>query len=90
LWKKILEVAFHKRACYEYEKEWRAAVHQHLQPEVFGIDAEFDLDKLVTAVYVGPRSEPFFLDVVSSIMNKFGLRKPLERSDLLTAPTRRK
>jgi len=86
LWKKILEVAFNKRACYHYEQEWRAALYQDARPEVFGIGVEFDLDKLVTAVYAGPRSEPFLHDVLLAIMNQFGLRKPLERSDLLLRP----
>ena len=85
LCEKILGVAFHKRACYEHERESRAALYQDPRPEA-GIGIEFDLDKLIGAVYVGPRSEPFFLDVVESIMNKFGLSKPLDRSPLLYPP----
>jgi hypothetical protein len=85
LWENILNVAFHKRACYEYEKEWRAVLYQDSRPEA-GVDVNFDLDTLIDAVWVGPRSEPFFLDVVSSIMNKFGLSKPLDRSRLLCPP----
>ena len=60
-------------------------MYQDSRPEV-GIDVEFDLDELISAVYVGPRSEPFFVDVVTSIMNKSGLSKPLTRSLLLCPP----
>jgi len=88
LWNEVLQLGFHKRSCYEYESEWRAAVYQDQRPEVTGIHEEFDLEQLISAVYVGPRSEAFFLDVVRSIMEKFIIRKPLERSTLLSPPVR--
>jgi hypothetical protein len=86
LWNEVLKLGFHKRSCYLFENEWRAALYQDQRPEVAGIDEVFDLDQLISAVYVGPRARPFFFDVVSSIMDKFLLQKPLERSVLLTGP----
>ena len=88
LWGEVLKLGFHKRSCYEYEREWRAAVYQDQRPEVAGIHEEFDLDQLISAVYVGPRSAAFFFDVVLAIMEKFLVRKPLERSRLLNPPGR--
>jgi hypothetical protein len=81
LWKRILNLGFHKRDCYRYENEWRAALYQNYRPDK-GVDIDFDLHELISAVYVGPRSEPYFLDVVRSIMEKFEIEKPLERSQL--------
>jgi hypothetical protein len=86
LWRQMIDLAFHKRGCYEYEKEWRAALYQDLRPEISGIDIEFDLKQLISAVYVGPRAEEFFYDAVASVMDKFQLQKPLERSALLRVP----
>lgn len=86
LWNELLKLAFHKRACYDYEKEWRAALYQDPRPEIAGVDIPFDLQQLISAVYVGPRAENFFFDVVLSVMDKFLLRKPLERSVLLDGP----
>jgi hypothetical protein len=86
LWNEVLQLAFHKRSCYEYENEWRAALYQDSRPEISGVHIAFDLEQLISAVYVGPRAEEFVFDAVLSIMDKFTLRKPLERSVLLSLP----
>ena len=88
VWERLLTVAFHKRKCYEYEREWRAALYQDLRPECPGCNIEFDLNELISAVYTGPRAEDFLFDVVGTVMEKFGLTKPLERSGLLQPPER--
>jgi len=83
---KIIGLAFHKRDCYEYETEWRAALYQDLRPDINGIPIECDLEELVSAVYLGPRAEEFFYDAVASVMDKYHLQKPLEHSAMLVAP----
>jgi hypothetical protein len=83
LWNEVLKLAFNKRSCYEYETEWRAALYQDARPET-GVAINFDLEELISAVYLGPRVEDFVFDAVLSMMDKFGLRKPLQRSVLLT------
>ena len=85
LWTKTLKVAFHKRACYRHEQEWRAALYLDTQPED-GIALEFDLDQLIDAVYVGPRSKPFLRDVVDWIMHRSGLSTRSKPSLLLCPP----
>jgi len=86
LWSEVLKLGFHKRSCYEYENEWRAALFQDHRPEIAGVHIVFDLEELISAVFVGPRAEDFFVDAVTSIMDKFLLEKPLERSVLLSSP----
>ena len=63
-------------------------MYQDRRPEdVLGVFEEFDLDELISAVYLGPRTKDEFLyDVAVAIMDKFNLRKSLERSVLLVAP----
>jgi hypothetical protein len=85
LWGEMLKLGFHKRSCYKYENEWRAALYQDFRPDS-GVHIAFGLEQLISAVYVSPRAEEFFLEAVSSIMDKFLLRKPLERSALLEPP----
>jgi len=87
IWKELLQIAFQKRTCFDYEKEWRGALYQDAS-EVPGCTIAFDLDHLISAIYVGPRADPFFFDVVKSLMKRFGLDKPLYRSNLLTRPKR--
>ncbi|MBZ5725235.1 MAG: DUF2971 domain-containing protein [Acidobacteriia bacterium] len=84
----VLTLGLHKRSCYKHENEWRAALYQDLRPEVPGVQIPVDLEQLISAVYIGPRSEDFFIEVVSSIMDKFELRKPVERSPLLVPPAK--
>jgi tRNA G26 N,N-dimethylase Trm1 len=78
-------VAFHKRTCFDHEREWRCALYQDARPDCHGCNINFDLNELVGAVYVGPRVDQFFFEVVGSVMEKFQLNKPLQRSTLLQA-----
>ena len=87
LWAKILQVGFHKRACFEYEREWRGALYQGHRPER-GCFVDFDLHELISEVRLGPRAAPFLSEVVSSVMDKFGVRAPVEQSTLLSDPPR--
>ena len=88
LWNEVLRLGFHKRSCYKYENEWRAALYQDARPETSGILMSFDLEELISAVYVGPRAEAFFFDAVREILGKFLLKKPLEHSLLLSPPSK--
>lgn len=87
LWAAIVKLAFYKRSCFKHESEWRAALYQNQQPpECPGVILPFDLDRLITAVYIGPRSEPFLGTVVASLIEKYGPNKPLFQSALLSSP----
>ena len=84
--REVLKLGLHKRACYSYEQEWRAVLYQDPRADIAGVDEAFDLDQLIDAVYVGPRAPEFIVEVVSSIMDKYLLQKPLEKSALLSTP----
>jgi hypothetical protein len=84
--KEVLKLGFHKRACYEHEREWRAVMYQD-EAAVHGCDVDFDFDTLITMVTVGPRAVDFVFEAVASLLEKFALRKPLEHSRLLAAPS---
>jgi hypothetical protein len=85
LWNEVLNLGFHKRSCFEHEKEWRAAMYQDERPDK-GISIESDLDQLISEIYIGPRAETYLFDVVSAIMKQFDLKKPLKKSTLLETP----
>ena len=51
LWRDVLTLGFHKRSCFKYEEEWRAALYQD-RPDR-GVHIAFDLEQLIGAVYVG-------------------------------------
>jgi hypothetical protein len=84
LWPKVIRLGFNKTAAFAHEKEWRGVLRQPLRPTDEGVGIPFDLEKLISAVYVGPRAEGFFFEAVASVVEKF-LRGevPLKRSVLL-------
>jgi hypothetical protein len=88
LWRKMMDIAFHKRACYEYENEWRAVLYQDPRPDIRGIDIQFAARELIAGIYIGPRAEPFLFHAVEAISEKFGLTAPIQRSSLLVAPSK--
>jgi hypothetical protein len=83
--REVLELGFHKRSCFDHEKEWRAAIFQDESPQK-GILVKFDLDKLIKEVVVGPRAEEFLVNTVNSVLKKYGLDKPVYKSKLLDTP----
>jgi hypothetical protein len=87
LWRELLKIAFHKRTCFEYENEWRAALYQD-ERDIPGCNIDVDLDSLVSEVYIGPRASQLVFDVVCAVMDRFELKKPLKQSDLLQKPQR--
>lgn len=85
---KILKLGRHKRECFWHEHEWRALLYQDARPEITGIDVGFDLEQLISEVFVGPRAGVFLVETAESIMEKFQFRKPCKKSDLLSSPRR--
>lgn len=85
----VLTLGLHKRSCYRHEDEWRAVIYQDFKPAVCGVQVPVDLEQMISAVYVAPRAEEFFVEVMTSVMDKFALRKPLEPSALLAPPLRK-
>ena len=85
----MLTLGLQKRSCYRHEDEWRAVIYQDFRPEVWGVQIPADLEQMISAVYVAPRAEEFFVEVMSSVMDKFDLRKPLVQSALLAPPLRK-
>jgi hypothetical protein len=87
VWRELLKIAFHKRTCFAYENEWRAALYQDKR-DITGCSVPADLDILVSEIYVGPKASQLDFEVVSAVMEKFDLEKPLKRSGLLQKPPR--
>ena len=86
MWEAILKLGLQKRTCYQFEDEWRCALYQELKPDEKGRIVPFDLDEMIESVLVGPRASRFFLETVETVMEKFGLQKPLRKSALLDPP----
>jgi hypothetical protein len=84
--KHITSKGFLKRACYQFEKEWRAALYQDPRPEDTGVDIPCSFETLICRVVAGPNSDPYMVGVIEDLMDKFGVEKPVSRSKILQEP----
>jgi hypothetical protein len=89
----IFSPVTHKRRMFEYEKEVRAIYWDLGEPRppdrpqnitnadeldsVHGIRVPVDLSSLVQEVYVAPRSQAWFRDLVVAVMKTYGIDRPV-------------
>jgi hypothetical protein len=79
-----------KRNSFEYERELRAFIfnselmfNDAVPPR--GIYVPINLDELVDAIYVSPKSEKWFADLVGSVCVRYKLAKEVIQSDLASS-----
>lgn len=93
----MLNPFVHKRKSFEHEKEVRALVMKWPSSGENGIDLsqnsiadginiQIDLKVLIENIYISPSSPQWFVDVVTSTVNKYGLSFPILQSDLNKSP----
>ncbi len=95
----IFNPFLYKRKSFEHERELRAVILKfaspqesvekpilYVDPKWFGIYVKTDLDRLIDAIVVSPSVPDWFIDLVSSIMKKYGLSKKVEQSELSKEP----
>lgn len=93
----MLNSFVHKRKSFEHEKEVRALVMKwptgggngvdfSQTTIVGGINVQIDLELLIENIYVSPLSPQWFVDVVSSTIQKYGFLFPIIQSNLNKSP----
>jgi len=80
-----------KRRSFAHEREARAValdfdvlLRGTSPPHIR--EVPIDVDKLITAVYVSPKSPEWFRGVVEKLANKYDLTVPVERSEIDSEP----
>jgi hypothetical protein len=76
---------WYKRLSFEYEHEVRAVILDRLN-KLSGKLLSVDLDLLIETIYVSPYAPKWFVDVVSSVCDKFGIDKPIKHSEMKQEP----
>jgi hypothetical protein len=72
-----------KRLSFQHENEVRACIRDpHCKRP--GILLPVDVEALIEEVFISPESEAWTEAVVKDVVAKYGLRKPVQRSDLYT------
>jgi hypothetical protein len=82
----------HKQIAYSYEDEVRLIYgiktenneeHDWTKEEVLeGIYIKCDLNELIEEIIIGPYSPQWFFKLIQDILNKYGLKKVINKSDL--------
>ena len=84
---------FHKRLSFQHEHELRAAIdirdpaialHGHFVPG--GLKLSINPDQLIDAVYIGPKSSDWFVNLVQAVCKRYALRAVPTRSSLYEGP----
>jgi hypothetical protein len=82
-----------KRKSFEYEKEVRVLMdsdhieqHDLLLSTSHGYKNKVDLNALIDEVYVAPDASDWFFELVRTIVDKYGLKAKVTRSQLLSMP----
>jgi hypothetical protein len=88
-----IDPLMHKRKQFEYEQEVRAMLdlasdlsQRAARDEKSGVTVEVDLGTLIESVHTAPGSENWFVDVVASALDRYGVNVPVERSRLDDVP----
>lgn len=91
--------ALHKRISFKHEMELRAVAvraaetekgNLYWQPNDFdesGTDVKVQLDVLIEKVYLNPTSPGWIASVIHSVADLYGLKKPIEKSNLNSPPS---
>lgn len=86
----------HKRKSFEHENELRAII-QKMSIKEGGIDLSQDLydfgayipinlDVLIERIFISPTAPRWFYDLISSIVNRYNLKKEIIKSSLANGP----
>jgi len=85
----------HKRKSFEHERELRVVImdwKRKYLPEIRestlenGEYIEVDIHRLIERIFVSPNSERWYIDLVKSLLNKYGLQIEVETSCLSERP----
>ncbi|ASF47800.1 hypothetical protein [Methylovulum psychrotolerans] len=93
----LLRPFIYKRKSFGHEKEVRAIIEKldgytvnenpHEQKNtIHGLQAAINLDVLIEKIYVAPNAEPWFLEIVKSIIRRYDKHYEVMQSDLYKSP----
>lgn len=77
---------FFKRKSFEHEREVRLVTCFRKKSDNFGVYIPVDIDMLIDNIYISPTCKKWFENVVSDIVLKYGINKPIKHSSLNISP----
>lgn len=81
------DVQWYKRKSFEHENEVRVVKYVHdSKKDCLGLAQPIDLEILIENIYVSPLASQWFVDVLNDLMNKYGIDKQVQLSQLNIKP----
>ena len=79
---------WYKRESFAHEKEFRIKIEDMTAavPHKLGMNIKVDLQMLVQGIYVSPWADSYFYDLVMRVLERYGLRIHVSRSEMLEEP----
>ena len=88
----LLNLFLHKRKSYKYEEELRALIwtmeegknylSNNQYANIDGLAVKVNLDNLIDKIYIAPTAPTWIIDLLNSLLSKYGLTKPIVQSNL--------
>jgi hypothetical protein len=87
---------FHKRKSFAHEQELRAIINPFDQDEVESsfkdknlrtLPIKIDPSKLIHSIYISPKSQEWFGELVGKIIKRYSLNISIEKSKIYNRPT---
>jgi len=74
----------YKRKSFEHEKEVRAIIHCEDKDKCLykGIFIPININKVIDHIHVAPYADDWIVDLISNLLNKYGLSVPVTKSRL--------
>lgn len=82
----LFNLLLHKRRSFEHERELRAITTKPGEPSVPGVHHSVSLEKLIESVSLPPGASGWYEATVKSVLTKYGLNVPVNRSVLDEEP----
>ena len=82
----INESFWFKRKSFEHEKEVRAIYKDFKAENEYGIPMKVNVGTLIHTMYLSPTAQDWFVKVVKDTMEKFELKKRINRSSMIIEP----
>lgn len=77
------DVHWYKRKSFEHEREVRVVrFNPRAQHDCYGVFYPVDLDVLIEKIYVSPLAQTWFVNIVSDVLERYGIKKEIVTSRL--------
>ncbi|HXB12604.1 MAG TPA: hypothetical protein VNZ45_11490, partial [Bacteroidia bacterium] len=77
---------WYKRVSFSHENEVRAVMIDFKNQGSDGILIPADLSKLIECVYISPKADKWFVNIVKDVNAKYGINASIEHSELSKKP----